>query len=322
MALLRRDRLARDRARSAESAAAARSPSATAVARRFDVVSRMAEASTSCSACASMSAARKRGSPSAAMIRISVGPATKSMPDFARQQLLRRRDVDVAGTDDAVGLGHRARAEGERRDGLRAAHLENVGDSQQPRRAQNLRQPAWGRPRRCSARPPPAPESPSSSASKAADSGPRECRRPPYRAAARSGPGAGRARSRSIHAARHLHFGEAREYWRTRSRRPSRNCGRELAAGRRQLALRHAHALAARGRRTCARIPAAPCRRACARLPESDAPPPRPRSSAPRAARAAGPSGWTRGSGSSLTSQSCSADTRQFPARPPASAAG
>ena len=72
--------LARDRARSAASPAAAPPRCATAAASRFDVVSRIAEASTSCSACASMSAARWRGSPSAAMIRISVGPATKSMP--------------------------------------------------------------------------------------------------------------------------------------------------------------------------------------------------------------------------------------------------
>ena len=53
-----RDRLARDRGggqrRELPLDLAARRPSA----RRFDVVSRIAEASTSCSACASMSAAR------------------------------------------------------------------------------------------------------------------------------------------------------------------------------------------------------------------------------------------------------------------------
>ena len=75
-----RDGLARHRARWAASPAAARPPAPPRCARRFDVVSSTAEASTSCSACASMSAASQRGSPSSAMIRISVGPATKSMP--------------------------------------------------------------------------------------------------------------------------------------------------------------------------------------------------------------------------------------------------
>ena len=91
-----------------------------------DVVSRMAEASTSCSACASMSAASHA--------RIAVGgddqdlgrPGDEVDPDFAREQLLGGRDVDVAGADDAVDARHGRGAEGERRDGLRAAHLKDV----------------------------------------------------------------------------------------------------------------------------------------------------------------------------------------------------
>ena len=46
--------------------------------------------------------------------------------DFAGQQFLGGGDIDVAGADDAVGARHGARAEGESRDGLRAAHLEYV----------------------------------------------------------------------------------------------------------------------------------------------------------------------------------------------------
>ena len=45
---------------------------------------------------------------------------------FARQQFLGGGHIDVARADDAIGARHRARAEGESRDGLRAAHLENA----------------------------------------------------------------------------------------------------------------------------------------------------------------------------------------------------
>ena len=41
----------------------------------------------------------------AAMIRISVGPATKSMPTSPASSFLGGGHVDVAGADDAVGLG-------------------------------------------------------------------------------------------------------------------------------------------------------------------------------------------------------------------------
>ena len=172
MALLRAIDLRATGGRRQSRQAAAPSPSATAAASRFDVVSRMAEASTSCSACASMSAAR--------CARIAIGgddqdlggPGDEVDAHLARQQLLRRGHVDVARARRCGPPRHRARAEGERRDGLRAAHLEDVRDAQQRRRAEDLRHRPRARPRRCSARPPPAPESPSSAAWRAADSGP------------------------------------------------------------------------------------------------------------------------------------------------------
>ncbi len=119
------------------------------------------------------------------------GPGDEIDSHFARQQFLGRRHVDVAGPDDAVGARHRARAVGEGRDGLRAAHLENV--RARPSSAAVPKTSRTGLRRGhadVAARPPPAPESPSSSGWKAADSGRRECRPPPYRAAARSVPAA------------------------------------------------------------------------------------------------------------------------------------
>ena len=106
--------------------------------------------------------------------------------DFAGEQFLGGGDVDVAGADDAVGARHGARAEGEGRDGLRAAHLKDVTHAQQGRGAEDFGDRLWGRRCRCSARRRPAPESRSSSRWRAADSGPPECTRPRYRAGARS----------------------------------------------------------------------------------------------------------------------------------------
>ena len=128
----------------------------------------------------------------AAMIRISVGPATKSIPSLAGDQFLGGGNVDVSGADDAVDLRHGFRAVGEGSDGLRAAHLEDVRDSEPLRDAQNLGDWAADTPRTCSAHRPPAPGSRSSAAWRAADSGPRECRRPSVPAAARSVPAGGR----------------------------------------------------------------------------------------------------------------------------------
>ena len=131
-----------------------------------------------------------------AMIRISVGPGDEVDADFARQQLLGRRDIDIARPDDAVGAwapcACRRRTP---RWPARRPFRKHCVDAQQRRRAPDLRHRAAARPRRCSARPPPAPEPPSSAAWRAADSGPRECRRPRYRAAARSA----RARSPGPH---------------------------------------------------------------------------------------------------------------------------
>ena len=99
-------------------------------------------------------------------------------------------------------LRHGARAEGEGGDGLRAAHLENVVDAQQRRGAEDLRHRPAARPRRCCGTPATCAGTTVISRWRAADSGPPGCRRPRYRAAARSGPAAARAASRaSIRAA-------------------------------------------------------------------------------------------------------------------------
>ena len=58
--------------------------------------------------------------------------------DLAGEQLFRGRDVDVARSDDAVGARHRASAVGEGRDGLRAAHFENVLHAEQVGRAEDF----------------------------------------------------------------------------------------------------------------------------------------------------------------------------------------
>ena len=58
--------------------------------------------------------------------------------DFAREQLLRRGDIDVARTDDAIGARNRLRAIREGRDRVRAAQQEHVVDSEQRCRSQDL----------------------------------------------------------------------------------------------------------------------------------------------------------------------------------------
>ena len=183
-----------DRRRWAACATGARLRWPRPAARRLEVVSRMAEASTSCSACASMSAA--------IVARIAVagddqdlgGTGDEIDADFAGEQFLGGRDVDVAGADDAVGARARcgcrrrrrrwpARRPSERRGarpagravpktsstGLRAgdADVGHAGDLRRDRR--------------------------SSSRWRAADSGPPGCRPPRYRAGARSVRAAGRA---------------------------------------------------------------------------------------------------------------------------------
>ena len=58
--------------------------------------------------------------------------------DFAGEQFLCGCDVDVAGTDDAVGARNGSRAEGESCDGLRAAHLEDLAHAEQRGRAEDF----------------------------------------------------------------------------------------------------------------------------------------------------------------------------------------
>ncbi len=104
----------------------------------------------------------------------------------------------------------------------------HVRDAQQPRRAENLRSPAAATPRRCSARPPPAPESPSSSAWRAADSGPPGM----YAATVSSGRTICPSRSpgciSAIHSARHLQSRRTRGCWPPPSPPRARNSGASL----------------------------------------------------------------------------------------------
>ena len=58
--------------------------------------------------------------------------------DFAGEEFLGGRDIDVAGSDDAVGSGHGCGAVGEGRDGLRAAHLEYLRHLEQVSRSEDL----------------------------------------------------------------------------------------------------------------------------------------------------------------------------------------
>src|SRR5436309_2879797 len=51
--------------------------------------------------------------------------------DFAGEELLGGGDIDVAGTDDAIGAGDGAGAEGEGGDGLGASHLKYVADAEE-----------------------------------------------------------------------------------------------------------------------------------------------------------------------------------------------
>ena len=57
----------------------------------------------------------------------------------ARDQLFRGGDIDVSGTDDAVDARDRFRSVGQRRDGLRSAHLEEMRDAEPGGDAQDLR---------------------------------------------------------------------------------------------------------------------------------------------------------------------------------------
>ena len=49
---------------------------------------------------------------------------------FSGEELLRRRYVDVPGAHYAIGARNRARPEGKGGDSLRAAHLENLAETQ------------------------------------------------------------------------------------------------------------------------------------------------------------------------------------------------
>ena len=202
------------------------------------------------------------------------GPGDEIDADFAGQQFLGGGDVDVAGADDAIGARHGARAEGEGRDGLRAAHLKDVVHAQQVARCRRFRRPASGTRRRCSARRPPAPESPSSSAWRAADSGPRECRRPRYRAGGRSGRACRPGGVCAVHSRGSWRCGVGADVG-GGGLHGGAEFGRQGLAGGAQFGLRARARSCARGGRTCARIPAARDRRACGRLPESAAPRPR-----------------------------------------------
>ena len=193
-------------------------------------------------------------------------------------------------------------------------------DAQQRRRAEDLRARLGARRRRCSARPPPAPGSPSSAAWRAADSGPRECRPPRYRAAARSGPAAGPvANSRHpLRAAAGVR--RRRGCWPRRSRPRAANSGARLPRAARSSA--RARARLARSRpsnlRAYSSSAASPRLRTASRIGAHH------RFGFRQAAPPCAPAGGRRLCLSSMriTARSCSADIRRCPARPPASAAG
>ena len=90
------------------------------------------EALASCSACATRSAATKRGSAvSSARMPISVGPGLGVDADHAAQQPLGRRDVDVARPHHEVGRLAVVGAVGEHRDRLGAADRVHLVDAEQ-----------------------------------------------------------------------------------------------------------------------------------------------------------------------------------------------
>ena len=95
------------------------------------VISRQA-ASSSCSAWPIRSAATKAGSAVwSAMMAISVGPFSPSMPTTPGQDALGGGDVDVAGAGDHVDRGALVGAVGEHRQRLGAADRVHLGDAEQ-----------------------------------------------------------------------------------------------------------------------------------------------------------------------------------------------
>jgi len=58
--------------------------------------------------------------------------------DFAGQEFLGGGNINVTGTDDAVGARNRARSEGKGGDSLRAAHLKNLAEAEDPGRSEDL----------------------------------------------------------------------------------------------------------------------------------------------------------------------------------------
>ena len=108
-----------------------------------DVVTRMTCAITSCSACASRSAATKPAlAESSAITSTSDGPAGRSMAapsGSAGHQLFGGRHPGAAGAEDLVDLAHGLGAEGQGGDGLRAAHLVDGVDAAELGRDQHGR---------------------------------------------------------------------------------------------------------------------------------------------------------------------------------------
>ncbi len=128
-----------------------------------------ARASGSCSACATRSAAMNAASPRSATITTSVGPARKSMEQSNATSFLAAVTYRFPGTNDLVHARNALRAIMP----ARRWHARRRRDKTRSRRAALPRPTfqAWAsaRPRESRALPPPAPESRSSAASKAAD---------------------------------------------------------------------------------------------------------------------------------------------------------
>ena len=144
----------------------------------------------------------------------------------------------LPGPDDAVGPRHRAGAEGEGRDGLRAAHLETRASRPAATPCRRSPAPARGRGHADVRHARHLRRNHGHHAGwRAADSGPTGCRPPPYRAAARSARAASPAATRSIHSARQLQLRRRRGCCRRRSRRPRGTPASSARPRRCQLAL-------------------------------------------------------------------------------------
>ena len=160
-----------------------RSPASPDLAR---VVTKIASASGSCSACATRSAAISRGSPRSLVTTISVGPASMSIAQSNATSRLAAVTYRLPGPTILSTRAIARRAVSQRGNRVCAAYPIELRDAEQMRRRQRLRA-GFGETTTIRSTPRPAPESPSSAASKAADAARSAHSIPPMRAAAQAG---------------------------------------------------------------------------------------------------------------------------------------